>query len=97
MNGAVLGKTEDEILAAVIRYDHWPLEVSLTPSALKHVELALEQYLGMDADHRYLALRVPAGPRAELWNTCNILRAHLQHVVLEAREAAAKPDVSDLI
>ena len=61
---------------------HWPLETSITPAALAHVEAALTRYLEREA---------PGASRAELENLENLIRSHLQHVVADRRAAAIDP------
>lgn len=73
----------------LIRYSHWPLEVSLTPSALTEVQVALEQYL-----NRF----DPGGSVGiELSNLLSNIRSHIQHLAAEKRSRKAAPAKDPLL
>lgn len=59
---------------------HWPLEASLTPRVLAQVEQAIRHHI------------VDTGDNTELYNLANTIRAHLQHVVANARRAKHPTD-----
>lgn len=73
--------------AKIIAASHWPMETSLTPAALAHVESAVRERLVND--------RVPRALHTELHNLVANIRAHLQHVVGNARPA--EPTDEDLL
>ena len=60
------------ISGALLKYEHWPLEATLTAAALTHVELAFREYLD-----RHPEVIHPA--RTELLNIANTVRAYFQH------------------
>lgn len=68
-------------------FGYWPLEESLTYPALAAIEAAIRSHLKHE--------RLPTEIAAELHNTANIIRALLQHVVNEKREAAAAARTDD--
>ena len=57
----------------------WPLEESLTPAALSHVEAAVRAYVP--------TVTLPVNLKTELENLANAIRAMLQHVLEERRAA----------
>ena len=52
-------------------FGYWPMEVSLSPAALLHVETAIRDYL--------TSVDLTGQPRQELANAANLIRAFLQH------------------
>ena len=79
---------EAKAVRHMVQYKHWPLEVSLSNKALAFVEEALrERAVGKGKPELALA--------AELHNTANAIRAHLQHVVEEKRAPKADPLPND--
>ena len=82
-----LGMSEANVLAGIREHIYWPLELSLSPAALHAVEMAVRAHLSLSR----------GGPMSErtqneLALLANTIRAHLQHVVSDAREAAAADD-----
>lgn len=63
--------------AQIIQQSHWPLETSLSPHALAHVEAAIELYMDNDRTQGV----EPRAVEIELTNLASNIRAHLQHVV----------------
>jgi hypothetical protein len=58
---------------------YWPLEEMLSPTAMAHVQFAIERYLGnMDEP-------LPGNAREELIDLENKIRACLQHIAAERK------------
>jgi hypothetical protein len=75
----------DKKTEKLIAFSHWPLEIGLSPAALKEVELGVRARLAISAWDLDVA-----DVCTELTNLANIIRAHLQHVQARNREILKK-------
>jgi hypothetical protein len=69
-------------------FKHWPMETSITPAALVHVQRAVERYIQQEG------IEFGDGQHAiELMNLRSHIRSYLQHVA--AGRDAFKPEPTD--
>jgi hypothetical protein len=80
-------------------FKHWPLETSLTPAALEHVQAAIELYLDSDEMRlsRYTRKASYQEVENELTNLAAIIRAYLQHVAAGMRPFSDEPSDEELL
>lgn len=74
------------------KFKHWPMETSITPAALVHVERAVREYIAKEG------IQFGDGQHAiELMNLANGIRAYLQHVVAGRDAFTLEPTDEELL
>jgi hypothetical protein len=74
-------------------FAHWPMETSMTPAALAHVEAAIREYLDNDRAQGV----EPKVVEAELVLCASHIRAYLQHVAAGLRVFKHEPTDEELL